>query len=75
MYKLIIGNCEFEWNYYLDHQDGELFYDGYRQAKFSREENYWQLKENKKKLQMNLTENTMKYPAGTFLGHTTNLDG
>ena len=72
------GVCEentVDWNYYLVSQDGELYYDGYKNAKFSRNGEIWQTSyplpsKMNQELMMNISENNMKeYPTGHFWGH------
>ena len=79
------GQCEtniLEWNYYLVSQDGEVFYESYKNQKISKEGNIWRsglllpwIFNNHQVLTMNISESLKKYPIGQFYGHLSEDTG
>ena len=76
---VVLGLCStsrINWNYYLEIDNGEIYYEGYANSQWRKDGEHWKNEERLKLnrtqavLKMNSAENSYNYPIGML---TTNM--
>ena len=70
-----------DWNYYLERKDGNIFYEGYKNSKFSKDDTTWMMGErialgkNEASLTVSQDEEGREYPVGVFSADVLDKNG
>ena len=69
------ATSSFNWNYYLETDNGEIYYEGYSSKQWKKHGDHWKNEDRLKLdstqavLKMNPAENSNNYPIGMFYGN------
>ena len=68
-----------DWNYYLERKDGKIFYEGYRNSKFYKDDTNWVIEERlplgKSVASLKMKPDDKIYPVGVFNADVLDKNG
>ena len=71
--KGVCNNSPIDWNYYLTRQEGEIYFEGYKNEQWKKVGNKWITSNyqvsNDAYLEMSPADNSKMYPVGFFVGN------